>query len=173
MASATEATCMSATNFQQLITCLSEADVEYVLIGGLAAIAHGSAYVTYDVDVCYERSHANVERLCRALAPLHPALRGAPHDLPFRFDARTVLAGLNFTLDTDLGALDLLGEVTPFGPFVPVAAHSEIAELFGLRVRVLSLEALIRAKQAAGRRKDLLILPELEALLALRNRPLS
>ena len=161
---------MSTTLFQQLITRLSEASVDYVLIGGIAAIVHGSAHVTYDVDVCYERSRANVERLCQALAPLHPTLREAPKDLPFRFDPLTVLAGLNFTLDTDLGALDLLGEVVPFGPFAYVVAHAEEAELFGLHVRVLSLEALIRAKQTAGRRKDLLILPELEALLELRTR---
>ncbi len=150
---------------------MSEASVEYILIGGLAAIAHGSAYVTYDVDICYERSPANVERLCRALAPLRPTLRGAPKDLPFRFDPPTVLAGLNFTLETELGALDLFGEVAPFGQFPEVVEYSEIAELFGWRVRVLSLEALIRAKQAAGRSKDLLVIPELEALLELRKRP--
>ncbi|MEK7785119.1 MAG: hypothetical protein AAB658_06795 [Chloroflexota bacterium] len=81
-----------------------------------------------------------------------------------------MLAGLNFTLDTDLGALDLLGEASPFGEFLQVIQHAEEAELFGYRVRVLSLEALIDAKRAAGRQKDLLVIPELEALLELRKR---
>ena len=162
---------MSATNFQRLLALLAEAEVEFVVIGGLAATVHGSAYVTYDVDVCYERSPANVERLCRALASVHPHLRGAPPDIPFQLDPPSVLSGLNFTLDTDIGALDLLGEIPPFGEFHDVATHSEVADLFGYQVRVLSLEALIQAKRAAGRPKDLLVIPELEALLELRKRP--
>ena len=162
---------MTTTNFRQLVSLLTEAKVEFVVIGGLAATVHGSAHVTYDVDVCYDRSPDNVERLCRALADIHPKLRGAPKDIPFQFDPRTVSAGLNFTLDTDLGALDLLGEVSPLGEFPQVASQSEFAELFGLRVRILSLEALIQAKRTAGRTKDLLVIPELEALLELRKRP--
>jgi hypothetical protein len=162
---------MSATNFQRLVALMAEAEVEFVVIGGLAATVHGSAYVTYAVDVCYARSPQNVERLCRALATIHPRLRGVPQDVPFQFDPPTVLSGLNFTLDTDLGALDLLGEVSPLGEFPEVVNHSEVAELFGYRVRTLSLEALIQAKRAAGRPKDLLVIPELEALLELRKRP--
>lgn len=162
---------MSASNFQQIVRQLAESGVEYIVIGGLAATIHGSAYVTYDVGICYERSSPNVERLCRWLAPLHPVLRDVPKDLPFRFDPQTVLSGLNFTLDTDLGAIDLRGEMAPFGPFAAVLPFTETAELFGYDVRILSLDGLIKAKQAAGRRKDLLILPELEAMLELRKRP--
>jgi hypothetical protein len=162
---------MSTTTFQQLIALLVEAKVEFVVIGGMAATVHGSAYVTYDVDVCYNRSAANIARLCQALATAHPLLRGVPKDVPFRLDAATVLAGLNFTLDTDLGALDLLGEVPPLGEFSQVAEHSETTELFGFPVRVLALDALIQAKRAVGRPKDLLVIPELEALLELRKRP--
>ena len=162
---------MTATRFEELIRLLIEHDVEFVLVGGLAATVHGSAYVTYDVDVCCGRSTTNVERLCQALAPVHPTLRGAPSGLPFRLDPATVAAGLNFTLATDLGALDLLGEMQPFGGYERVAERSERIELFGRSVQVLKLEALIEAKRAAGRRKDLLLLPELEALLELRKRP--
>ena len=102
---------MTATRFEELVHLLFAQDVEFVLVGGLAAVIHGSAYVTYDVDVSYGRSGTNIERLCTALAPVHPTLRGAPPGLPFRLDPPTVAAGLNFTLDTDLGALDLLGEM--------------------------------------------------------------
>jgi len=84
--------------------------------------------------------------------PIHPTLRGAPSGLPFRLDPPTVVAGLNFTLATDLGALDLLGEMRPFGGYERVAEHSERIELFGHSVPVLKLEALIEAKRAAGRR---------------------
>jgi hypothetical protein len=161
---------MTASNFQQIITHLAEAHVEYIVIRGLAATIHGSAYVTYDLDICYERSLANIERLFRMLAPLHPVLRDLPADLPFHIDPRAVLAGLNFTMSTDLGAIDLLGAVSPFGLFAAVLPFTETAVLFGLDVRVLSLEGLIKARQAAGRRKDLLVRPELEALLELRTR---
>ena len=81
-----------------------------------------------------------------------------------------MLAGLNFTLNTDFGALDLLGEVEPLGEFERVVQYSEVAELFGFNVRVLSLDGLIRAKRKAGRKKDLLILPELEALLEMQKK---
>ena len=162
---------MTATRFEELIRLLVEQDVEFVLVGGLAATVHGSAYLTYDVDVSYGRSTTNVEKLCRALVPVHPTLRGAPSGLPFRLDPPTVAAGLNFTLATNLGALDLLGEMQPFGSYERVAEHSERIELFGRSVQVLKLEALIEAKRAAGRRKDLLMIPELEALLELRKPP--
>jgi predicted nucleotidyltransferase len=162
---------LTATQLEALIELLAGADVAFVVVGGLAAVVHGSAYVTNDVDVCYERSAANLERLCGALSLTRPALRGAPRDLPFRFDPPTVAAGLNFTLDTNLGALDLLGEVQGLGGYAQVVGQSEEIELFGRPVRVLTLEALIRAKRAAGRKKDLLLLPELEALLELRRPP--
>jgi predicted nucleotidyltransferase len=162
---------VTATQLEALVGLLADGDVEFVVVGGLAAVVHGSAYVTHDVDVCYGRSATNVERLCGALAPVHPTLRGAPRGLPFRLDPPTVAAGLNFTLDTDLGALDILGEVQGLGAYTEVAEHSETVDLFGRSVRVLTLEALIRAKRAAGRRKDLLLIPELEALLELRKPP--
>ncbi len=161
---------MSATQFERLISRLSQGQVEFVLIGGLAATLHGSAYVTYDVDVCYSRAPENIKRLCNALEPIHPYLRGAPRDLPFRVDPPTIQSGLNFTLTTDVGDLDLLGEVSGLGGFDQVAAASERMQLFGFTIFVLSLEGLVRAKKAAGRRKDLLVIPELEALLEMKKR---
>ncbi|MEK7441696.1 MAG: nucleotidyltransferase [Chloroflexota bacterium] len=161
---------MSTTNFERIINLLAEDKVDFVIIGGFAATVHGSAYVTYDIDVCYDRSSSNVDRLCAALTKIHPKLRGVPDEVPFKFDSPTVLAGLNFTLNTDFGALDLLGEVEPLGEFERVVQYSEVAELFGFNVRVLSLDGLIRAKRKAGRKKDLLILPELEALLEMQKK---
>src|SRR5205807_804268 len=94
--------------------------VQFVLVDGLAMIAHGSAYVTNDLDICYARTPSNIHALVAALAPLHPYLRGAPPGLSFRFDIATVEAGLNFTLVTDLGDVDLLGEIAGIGNYEQV-----------------------------------------------------
>ena len=88
---------------KDLVEALSESGVEYVIVGGMAAVIHGSAHVTADLDVSYSRTRENCERLAAALAPFSPRLRGAPAELPFRLDAPTIRAGLNFTLITTLG----------------------------------------------------------------------
>ena len=128
---------------KELLNRLASHHVEFVLIGGQAMRVHGSAHITQDVDVCYERSTKNLSALALALAPLHPALRGAPAGLPFRLDLLTLKAGLNFTLVTDAGDTDLLGEVSGLGGFDGVFAQSEERVLYGLSIRVLSLEGLI------------------------------
>ena len=152
-------------NLKKLITCLANHQVEFVVIGGVAATVHGSAYVTYDLDICYGRDAENLARMAKALAPYHPRLRDMPDDLPFFWDERTLRRGLNFTLKTDLGDIDLLGEVAGIGDFEQALASSILVQLFGVECAVLSLEALIKAKRAADRPKDHLVLPELEALL--------
>ncbi len=156
-------------DFITLLDALTEQDVAFVVIGGLAAVAHGSAHVTNDLDLCYARTPENCARLVAALAPYRPTLRGAPADLPFRWDPRTLLAGLNFTLDTTAGPIDLFGEVPGLGPYAGVRELSQEMLLGSLPCLVLDLEPLIRAKRSAGRPKDLLVLPELEALLALQR----
>src|SRR5216683_2492301 len=148
---------------------LTKGQVDFVVIGGLAMTLNGSAYITNDVDVCYSRTPQNIARLAAALEPLHLYLRGVPQGLPFRFDVATIQAGLNFTLTTDLGDLDVLGEVSGIGFYDQVLAMSEEKEVYGLKVRVLSLDGLVAAKKAAGRTKDKLHLLELEELKKLRD----
>lgn len=97
------------TDLSGLLRCLSEAGVEYLLVGGVAATAHGSARLTQGLDVVYRRSPENLRRLVTALGPHRPYLRGAPPGLPFRWDPETVRRGLNFTLTTEWSAIDLLG----------------------------------------------------------------
>jgi hypothetical protein len=143
--------------------------VEFVLIGGLAMRAHGSAHITEDLDICYGRSPTNINALAAALAAIHPYLRGAPLGLPFKFDAKTIQAGLNFTLTTDLGDVDLLGEVRGVGTYEEARAEAEEMTLFGVPIRVLSLNALLLSKKAAGRSKDLGHIAELEELKKLRD----
>lgn len=147
--------------------------VKFVLIGGLAMTAHGSAYITKDLDVCYERSPANAAALAQALAGVHPYMRGVPPGLPFRWDAATILAGLNFTLVTDVGDGDFLGEVGGVGFYEAVLTQSERKKLFDLDIDVLTVDGLIVSKKFAGRTKDQLHLLELEELKKMKNSPPS
>jgi hypothetical protein len=149
---------------QKFLNILNEAGVEFVVIGGVAMVAHGSARATFDLDLCYRRSNENIEKLCRALEPLHPRLRGAPRELPFRFDVKTVQHGLNFTLATDIGDIDLLGEVAGLGFYGAVLEMSQLKPAGPMECRVLSIDGLLRAKIAAGRKKDLEVIEELKAL---------
>ncbi len=155
---------------EETLRTLFDANVEFVLIGGAAMQVQGSAHLTEDLDFCYSRSARNMDRLALALAPHHPRLRGAPENLPFRFDAATIKRGLNFTLMTDLGWIDFLGEVAGLGGYENVKKNSEVMPIFEMDCQVLSLEGLIRAKKAAGRSRDLEVIPELEGLLDLRKR---
>jgi hypothetical protein len=157
------------TDFAGLLRALTSADVEFILIGGVAATVHGSARLTRDVDVVYRRSAENHARLVRALAPHSPYLRGAPPGLPFTWDVDTITRGLNFTLVTALGDLDLLGEAAGGGTFEGLLPHSQPIALYELSVRCVDLPALIRLKRAAGRPKDLEVVAELEALYEERN----
>ncbi len=155
---------------QELLNRLLDHRVDFVIIGGVAAIVHGSAYVTRDLDVCYSRAAESLERLVAALAPLNPRLRGAPSDLPLQWDPRTLRAGLNFTLDTDRGPIDLLREVAGIGRYAEALAASDWATLFGRPCLVLTLDALIRSKRAAGRPRDREALKELDALRERREK---
>ena len=152
------------TDFEAVIRELSEAGVDCVIVGGLAATIHGSARLTQDVDFVYSRASDNIDRLVAALRPHSPYLRGAPPGLPFEWSAATIERGLNFTLTTAIGDIDLLGEIVGGGDYDALIPHSIVVELFGYRCRCLDLPGLIRAKRAAGRPKDLDVLAELELL---------
>ena len=153
------------TNFPDLLRVLSQARVEFVIVGGAAAIAHGSATLTQDLDIVYNRDKQNIERVVAALAPYSPYLRGAPPGLPFDWSVRTVRNGLNFTLSTSLGAIDILGEITGGGGYEDLLPHSHHIELYDTKCLCLNLKKLIETKRAAGRPKDLNAIAELEALL--------
>jgi predicted nucleotidyltransferase len=157
-------------DFKALLRALSESGVQFVLVGGVAATVHGSTRLTLDVDVVYDRSRDNLERLTLALTPYRPYLRGAPPGLPFRWDAQTLQQGLNFTLTTDLGALDLLGEITGGGGYADLLPHSIVIRVFGIECRCLGLDRLIEVKRAAGRPRDFEAIAELEAIREERER---
>jgi predicted nucleotidyltransferase len=153
------------TNFHELLQALVTANVEFIIVGGAAATAHGSARLTEDLDIVYRRTPENVEHIVAALLPYDPYLRGAPPGLPFKWDERTIWNGLNFTLITALGAIDFLGEITGGGNYDALLPHSIELQVFGLNCLCLGLERLIHVKRAAGRPKDFEAIAELETIL--------
>jgi hypothetical protein len=152
------------TDFEALLYTLSGHEVAFIVVGGAAAIAHGSARLTQDLDIVYERSPANLDRLLAALVEYKPYLRGAPQGLPFLWERVTLTRGLNFTLATSLGDVDLLGEIPGGGAYQDLVPDAIELHVFQTRCLCLSLPQLIRAKRAAGRPKDLEALAELEAI---------
>jgi len=152
------------TDFRGLVAALVDGRVRFIIVGGAAATAHGSARLTNDLDIVYDRSDENIRCLAEALAPYHPYLRGSPEGLPFVLDVATIRAGLNFTLNTSIGAIDIFGEIVGGGPYERLERQCVPLTLFGHRCLVLSLDTLIDVKRAAGRPKDLDAIAELEAL---------
>ncbi len=152
-------------NLERALHALCDAGADFVIIGGVAATFHGSAHVTFDLDIYYSRVAPNLKRLKEALEPFHPCPRGFPPELPFVWDEATLRSSSVLTLQTDIGNVDLLAEVTGLGPFEEIKARSKTADAFGRRVAVLDIHSLIQAKRAAGRAKDLNLIPELESLV--------
>lgn len=158
------------TDFPALIQALADSGVEFILVGGVAATVHGSTRLTRDVDVVYARSPENLQRVAASLAPHAPYLRGAPPGLPFTWDAETLRRGLNFTLTTALGDIDLLGEITGGGGYELLLSRSRHVTIFDRAVLCLDLPALIQVKRAAGRPRDLEAVAELEVIAEERAR---
>jgi len=148
----------------KLLRLLTENKVEFIIVGGVAAVIHGSSRLTQDLDVVYQHGPENLTRLVQALAEQSPYLRGAPPGLPFQWSVATLRMGLNFTLETSLGPLDLFGEITGGGTYEELLRHTIEVDIFGVRCRCLDLPALIGTKRAAGRPKDLEALAELDVI---------
>jgi len=156
-------------SFRSMLGGLTSADVRFVVVGGLAARAHGSPRLTDDLDICYDTAPDNLERLARLLASWDAYPRGVERGLPFFMDARQLRTTPLMSLATREGFADVLDRVAGVGAYTDVLAHSQEFEAFDVRFHALTLPALIAAKRATGRPKDVEHLPELEALLALRN----
>jgi predicted nucleotidyltransferase len=149
-----------APDIRRLLEPLVRHGVDFVLIGGMAGIARGSNYPSFDLDVAYSRDKANVRRLVAALKEIGVRLRGAPADLPFQLDERVIDNGANFTFVTPFGDFDVLADVAGIRSYGELHAKAEEKEYFGLRVRVASLDHLIAMKRAANRPKDRNMLEE-------------
>jgi predicted nucleotidyltransferase len=152
------------TQFNTLIPLLVKGGVRFILVGGAAAVAHGSSRLTNDLDIVYDRSTENIRCIVDVLDSFQPYLRGAPPGLPFRWETKTLATGLNFTLTTSLGNIDLLGEIAGGGTFETLIDESSEIEIFGVSCLCVRLEKLIQLKRAAGRPKDLETIAELELI---------
>jgi transcriptional regulator with XRE-family HTH domain len=147
-----------------LLRALTQHGVDFVLIGGMACLARGSSYPTYDLDIAYARDQANLERLAGALAELGVSLRGVSPDLSFVADVRTLANGANFTFDTEHGMFDVLGDAEGISSYEELRRDATVLYVKGLAVRVASIEHLIAMKRTANRTKDKLMLDELIVL---------
>ncbi len=143
-----------------LLRALVDHGVDFVVVGGMAGLAHGSAYPTYDLDVAYARDRENIKRLVAALASLGVTLRGAPTGLPFQLDARTIENGANFTFDSPYGSFDVLGDAAGIASYDELRSEAVAAIIEDVEVRIASIEHLIAMKRAANRPKDKLAVEE-------------
>lgn len=152
------------SEINRLLQRLCDADIDFVIVGGFAATLHGSSLVTRDLDVCATLSNKNVEKLREALRELQPTHRLTPQKLSFLNNPDPGVEIRNLYLRTDFGPVDVLSSILGVGDFDSVRAASIQVELFGRSCRVISLDDLIRAKEALGRDKDLLAVKELRAI---------
>jgi hypothetical protein len=159
-----------APEFRKLLGPLIAHGVDFVLIGGQAGIAHGSTYPSFDLDVLYARNRDNIDRLVAALDEIGVGLRGAPADLPFQLDAKTIENGANFTFVTRYGDLDVLADAAGAPRYDELRAASVEREIFGHSVRVASIDHLIAMKRAANRTKDKLMVEEYIAVAERQRR---
>jgi hypothetical protein len=145
---------------QPLLEALERHGVDFVVVGGMAGLVHGSAYPTFDLDIAYARDDANLRRLAAALRELDVTLRGAPSDLPFQLDVRTLANGANFTFESAYGGFDVLGQIDGIRDYASLRRDSRPDQIEGVGVRVASLDHLIAMKRAANRTKDKLMVEE-------------
>jgi hypothetical protein len=140
-----------------MLEVLGRHGVDFVVVGGVAGGAHGSAYPTYDLDIAYQRSDENLERLASALRELDATLPGAPTGPPFILDAETLERGANVTFTTQHGDLDVLSHLDGSPSYDALKQAGTAADVRGVRVVVASLDHLIAMKEVAGRTKDKLM----------------
>lgn len=154
----------------ELLRLLTERGVDFVVIGGIAVVLHGSARVTQDLDVCFATDEANLAALGDVLAALPARLRGVDTDLPFVADAATLRRVEVLTLVTPFGSLDVLARPEGAPPYATLRERAERYDVGGFLVHVAAVDDLIAMKQAAGRPKDIADVSELEAIARLRRR---
>lgn len=154
----------------ELLRRLTTRGVDFVVIGGIAAVLHGSARITQDLDVCFATDDGNLHALGGVLTDLGARLRGVGEDVPFVADARTLRHVAVLTLVTELGALDVLTRPSGAPTYQRLRQRADRVDLGNFTVLVTAIDDLLAMKRAAGRPKDLADIAELEAIARLRRR---
>jgi len=158
-----------SSNFFNLLERLGTAGVDFVVVGGFAGVAHGCTYVTQDIDICCDFSPANLLRLSQSLAELHPVHRMTPNRKRLELTEKNFKQFKNLYLDTDIGQLDCVSIIDGLGDYKKVKQASEVIDVEGVQLRVLGIDALIKAKKAMNRPRDKEAIVQLEAIKRLKN----
>lgn len=151
-------------NLQALLEFLVKSPLDFVLIGGFAAVLHGCNQTTRDIDVCVAFSPDQIAQLRTILSPLHPKHRMTTDKRSFLDQPQDVTRLKNLYLETDLGVLDLVSRIEAVGDYYDVLRHAEVIEIFGGHCHLISIDDLIRSKRALGRHRDLIVVTELTAI---------
>lgn len=159
----------SPPDLRALLTPLLRQGVDFVMVGGMAGLSHGSSYPSYDLDIVYARDQENIARLVEALREIGVRLRGAPAALPFLLDAMTIENGSNFTFITPHGDFDILGHADGMPSYEELRSHASVRDILGLDIRVATIEHLISMKRAANRPKDRVAVEEYIGLAELER----
>ena len=157
---------MDPLNLLQRLTC---AGVDFVIVGGYASIVHGCNYVTQDIDICCVFAPDNLLSLQKALTGLHPVHRMTPGHQSLKLTEENATQFRNLYLDTDLGRLDCLSTIKGLGDYTQVKQASEPIEVEGMRLLVLTIEALIKTKKVMNRPHDQETIRQLEAIKAIKE----
>ena len=153
------------TNLNNLLQKLCEAEVEFVIVGGFAAVIHGSSMLTQDLDVCIELNDSNIEKLRNTFADLNPIHRFSSERLSFLDNPEPAVAVKNLYLQTNLGPIDFLTNIDGVGNYKDVRNNADEITLFNRKVYIININTLLKAKETLGREKDLLTAKELRAIL--------
>jgi hypothetical protein len=148
-----------------LLRALADHGVRFVLIGGFAAVFHGSVHLTFDIDITPDSTADNLERLSAALRDMDARVRAEGTSLPFAHDGPSLGRAGVWNLTTPHGDLDI--SFTPSGTqgYRDLHRDASVAEVLGIEIEVASLADVVRSKEAADRPKDHLSLPLLRRLL--------
>jgi hypothetical protein len=155
--------------YREILEHLTRHQVDFIVIGGVAAALHGSPLVTTDVDICTTFEQPNLDRIIAALGPLHPRLRMRQDKMPLPLEIERLQHIKNLYLLTDLGILDFLGELPGVASYLELKDKTVEMDLNGFKCRALDLDTLISAKKIAGRSKDKISLMYLQSLRDRQN----
>ncbi len=158
-----------SSDFLNLLERLVNAGVNFVIIGGFAGVVHGCTYVTQDIDICCDFRPTTLLALQKAISDLHPVHRMTPGRKKLKLTEQTCGQYKNLYLDTDIGQLDCLSFIDGLGDYSEARRGSELIEVEEMKMRVLSVDALIKTKKSMNRLRDKEAVLQLEAIKKLRN----
>ena len=151
-------------DLKNLLEFLVKSPLDFVIVGGFAAVLHGCNQTTRDIDICLVLSPDQIQVLRQVLVSLKPKLRTKPDKPSFLVEPQDLAEIKTLHLDTDLGVLDIISHVEGVGDFYDVLRRAEEIGLYGGSCFLISIDDLIKSKKALGRHRDLAVVEELEEI---------